>query len=451
MDGEKRAEKHGRDLVGQKLGSFLIEGILGEGAMGVVYRSKHEKTGKLAAVKVISGEVATKSKAYERFEREGKILQQFRHPNIVQWFALGRYQGTSYFAMEYIAGKTLEQVLAEHPALPWPDVVNFGIQVSEALEYAHEHGVVHRDLKPSNMMINEKGVLKLTDFGIAKDLDATALTATGRTLGTAGYMAPEQIRGDSEISHKTDLYQLGCVMFQLLTGRLPFEGTSAVAMMHGHLKVEPPVPSQYFKDIPLALGTQLPEIPPSVDNLVLKLMSKEAKDRPAHASTVAERLREILEKTKQGEAIPKKWPHERLASVGESLGSFDVKPAASKPKARRTLREAPPTTHETYAGNTRRLLETFGLAAVLVLIVGGFLFNLYRTSRKEYLFEQAKILMDSKDRHDWTRARTEYLDPLDAKYPDNPYKEQTRDWRDQLLLEEAEGRAKFLQVEGSRI
>src|SRR6476646_5379827 len=134
-------------MIGEKLGSFRIEAVLGTGAMGVVYRGTNEANGKPAAIKVISGEIAKQGKAYERFRREAEILQQFRHPNIVRFLALGRYKGTSYFAMEYIAGETLEQVLAGRGSMPWREVVDLGIQICDALQYAHDHGVVHRDLK----------------------------------------------------------------------------------------------------------------------------------------------------------------------------------------------------------------------------------------------------------------------------------------------------------------
>ncbi len=142
-------------MIGEKLGSFRIEAVLGHGAMGVVYRAVHDTTRKPAAVKVISGEMARSGKAYERFRREAEILQQFRHPNIVRFFALGRSQGTSYFAMEFVAGETLDQVIARRGPLPWREVVDLGIQICEALHYAHEHGVVHRDLKPSNLMVTD--------------------------------------------------------------------------------------------------------------------------------------------------------------------------------------------------------------------------------------------------------------------------------------------------------
>ncbi len=134
---------------------------------------------KPAAIKVMSSEFAQKGKIGHRFEREAEILQQFRHPNIVRFLAWGKFRGTSYIAMEYVQGETVEKMIQERGHLPWREVVELGIQMCEALHYAHEHGVVHRDLKPSNLMVTADGKIKLTDFGIAKDLDATALTATG--------------------------------------------------------------------------------------------------------------------------------------------------------------------------------------------------------------------------------------------------------------------------------
>src|SRR5262245_28883369 len=198
-------------MIGQKLGSFRIESRIGIGAMGAVYKGVHEPSGRTVAIKVIVGD-HQKPTAPGRFQREAEILEQFRHPNIVRYYGRGRYQGTLYMAMEFVAGGTLDDIIERRGSLPWREVVDLAIQICEALQYAHQRGVVHRDLKPSNLMITPDGRVKLTDFGIAKDLDATAMTTTGRTLGTAAYMAPEQIRGTPEVSHKTDLYALGCVL-----------------------------------------------------------------------------------------------------------------------------------------------------------------------------------------------------------------------------------------------
>ena len=320
-------------MIGENLGSFRIESILGTGAMGVVYRAVNEATGRAAAVKVINGESSQKGKAYERFSREAEILQQFRHPNIVRFLALGRYKGTSYFAMEYVDGVTLDDILKERGALPWLEVVDLAIQICDALHYAHEHGVVHRDLKPSNLMVSGKGQIKLTDFGIAKDLDATALTATGRTLGTAAYMAPEQIRGTPEISHKTDLYALGILIYQMLTGQQAFEGTSAVVLMHCHLNEPPPKPRAKTHDIPVEL-----------DDLVVRLMAKSPADRPWDAAAVGHTLRELREKVNRGEAVKMARPAEGAAATNPTRAGLDTPKSSRRrrPVEVASPRPAPP-------------------------------------------------------------------------------------------------------------
>ncbi len=415
-------------MVGEKLGSFRIEGTLGVGAMGVVYKATHEATGRPAAVKVISKEIAQRGNSYDRFEREANILKQFRHPNIVKFLALGRSKGTSYIAMEFIPGKTLEQVLNEHDALPWKDVVQLGVQICEALHYAHEHGVVHRDLKPSNLMVTDTGILKLTDFGIAKDLDKTALTGTGRTLGTAAYMAPEQIRGTPEVSHKTDLYALGIVFYQMLTGLAPFQGASAVILMHCHMNEPIPRPS-----------TKVAEIPRALDDLVVKLMAKSPTDRPWDAVAVGEVLKKILEKADRGEAVPMVWPTE---GAGDATLVRDADAVKKKPKKSGKARSAP--SPEDLRSRKIFLLETAGLALALVL-VGGFIGYMLWPPSAPYLFLQAERLMASANRHDWGDALKEYIDPLDRRFPGNPYKTTTRGWRDKIALEEIQGRARTLQ------
>jgi serine/threonine-protein kinase len=410
-------------MIGEKLGSFRIEAVLGTGAMGVVYRGTNESTGKPAAVKVISGEIAKQGKAYQRFRREAEILQQFRHPNIVRFLAVGRFKGTSYFAMEFIAGQTLEQMIAQRGAMPWREVVDLGIQICEALHYAHEHGVVHRDLKPSNLMVSDQGQIKLTDFGIAKDLDATALTAPGRTLGTAAFMAPEQIRGTPEVSHKTDLYALGAVFYQMLTGQAAFSGASAVVLMHCHLNQPPPRPSAKVHEIPAAL-----------DDLIIKLMAKAPADRPWDAAAAGLVLTELRDKAQKGEKIAMIWPTE-----GDSIGPgrAGLEPSA-KPRKEKASKKG--------SGRlvlNRSMLETALLVLALAAVGSGIAYVVWPPGQ-DYLFQHAKALMDSKHPGDWARGLSEYVDPLDRRFPDNPYKATTRQWRDRVLLDRAERRAAVL-------
>lgn len=272
-------------MIGQNLGSFRIETKLGDGSMGVVYQAISEATGKPAAVKIIKGAISPGNKIYERFRRESEILKEFRHPNIVRFLGLGRCKGTSYFAMEFVDGETLEKMLESRGTLPWREVADLGIQLCEALHYAHARNIIHRDLKPSNLMVTEAGQVKLTDFGIAKDLDADALTANGSTLGTAAYMATEQIKGTPAVSPKTDLYALGAVLYEMLVGKTPYEGNAAIAVMRAHLLEPVPRPSAKVAGIPAAF-----------DDLIVKLMAKDPAQRPADAAAVAKDLTNLRNK-----------------------------------------------------------------------------------------------------------------------------------------------------------
>ena len=411
-------------MIGQKLGSYRIEAELGSGAMGVVYRGFNEAKNRPAAIKVISMEQMGKGKSSQRFIREAEILEQFRHPNIVRYMGRGRSGGTYYYAMEYISGPTLDKVLRERGMLPWREVVAVGVQLCEALHYAHERGVVHRDLKPSNLMLTETGQLKLTDFGIAKDLDATALTGTGRTLGTATYMAPEQIRGTPEISHKTDLYALGAVFYHLLTGEPPFGGPTALVMMHNHINEPPKRPSAKVEEIPRVL-----------DDLVVNLMSKNPTDRPWDAEAVAQTLRELLDKMSRQETIKMVWPEPgTLASMPQRAQILESAPPKKSPKSgRKKDRKI-----------TKERLEVAGLVAGLVFVAGLIGYFVWPPGAR-YLYQQAEALMASTTPTDWIRARDEYLDPLDQRFSTHPYREKTDGWRDRIDLRDAERRAEVLE------
>ena len=431
-----------QELIGEKLGSFRLEEILGSGAMGVVFRATQETTGRQAAVKIVHGELAQKGKVFERFEREAEILKQFRHPNIVRWLAWGRFKGTSYFAMEYVEGVTLEGVLQERGELPWREAVDFTIQLCDALEYAHGRSVVHRDLKPSNLMITPDGKLKLTDFGIAKDLERTTqLTAPGRTLGTAAYMAPEQIRGTPAVSHKTDLYALGILMYQMLTGKTPFDGASAVVLMHCHLNEC--LPDQV---------TRSRCCPKALNELVVNLMARRPRS-PLGRGRRGTRLEGTAGQGRAGTAhshglagagLPRGQP-----SPGRS-GRTCQAIAQENPQGRYDFRHQfgfrDPESGQGVLGSrssNRPVLESIGLAATLVVIVAFMGYWLWPPSAA-YLYHQAELLMASTHRSDWLTAQEEYLDTLDKKYPGHAYAEQVRKWRDQILLDEAEGRARNL-------
>lgn len=274
-------------LVGQKVGPFTIERELGSGAMGTVYMASFQKSEDKVvpvALKVVALGLLGNEGAMARFDRESAILKQLRHPHIVRLYATGTYKKTPFIAMEFVDGEPLDRVLARRGRLGWEEVAGYGKQLCEALQHAHEKGIIHRDLKPSNLMVTTDGVLKLTDFGIAKDTDVTALTGMNSTIGTAAYMSPEQCKGDRNLTAKSDLYSLGIVFFELLTGRKPFTADTTVDMFLKHVHEKPP-----------RLGKLLQELPPKFETLILQLLEKDKDARPMDAAWVGRMLAEVEE------------------------------------------------------------------------------------------------------------------------------------------------------------
>ncbi len=278
--------------VGEKIGPFTIERELGQGAMGTVYKAIYEREdGRQAhvALKVVSYGLQNNEGAMARFDREAAILKQLRHPHIVRLIATGKYKKLPFIAMEFVDGEALDRVLHRRERLGWEDVVTYGKHLCEALQHAHEKGIIHRDLKPSNLMLTKDGRLKLTDFGIAKDTDVTALTAQNNTIGTAAYMSPEQCRGDKSLSNKSDLYSLGVVFYELITGKKPFVAETTMDLFLKHVNDKPVRPAKIVPDLPVWM-----------DNLVMFLMEKDKEQRPLDAATVGKMLTEIEEKVAAG-------------------------------------------------------------------------------------------------------------------------------------------------------
>jgi len=276
---------------------FELLDKLGEGGMGVVYRARYVVDNRHVAVKLLPPDIGNQT-ILSRFERELEILNTLRHPHIVRCFG-GVCEGNQHFyAMELVEGGTLDRLLEERGKFSWEAAVQFALQMASGLAYAHERGVIHRDVKPGNFLLTPGGKLKLSDFGLATVEAATKITAAGKTMGTFPYMAPEQIRGRPPISPQTDLYALGCVIFEMLTGRTPFVGDAPAEVMHKHLDDVPPRISEFASDCP-----------PSLELLVRDLLQKDPDDRPESASVVIQRLNDV---TPDIEVAP---PKSRLAQT----------------------------------------------------------------------------------------------------------------------------------------
>ncbi len=382
----------------KEVGPFTLERELGRGAMGAVYLARY-KDGRRVALKFIGAGVAANPKAYERFEREAEILKQLKHPNIIRLFGHGKHQKMPYYAMEYVEGQTLAEVLLRRGRLPWEEVVALGKQLCAALQHAHEHGIIHRDIKPSNLMVLPDGTLKLTDFGIAKDLDVTQLTSDNCTVGTASYMSPEQCKGERTITHKSDLYSLGVVLYELLTGQKPFEATSAMEMFLQHVKGQCERPSRLVMDIP-----------PWLDTLVCQLLEKKPASRPFDAAMVGAALDQVVEKVTA----------QRSAGVDALTGGTAIGTRVSTRTLAAEDKEAARTLAQSLGKGKKKRKKPFyqrawfqavGIALAL-LVIGSLIVYALQPPSPDFLYGQAKKLMESGDPAKRDRARDEFI----AKY-----------------------------------
>ncbi|HEY5950315.1 MAG TPA: serine/threonine-protein kinase [Kofleriaceae bacterium] len=283
------------DLVGREIaGRYRIVKKLGEGGMGAVYRGEQISLKRPVAVKVLRPELGSNQMILRRFNAEAEAVAKLSHPNTVNIYDFGQdSDGSLFIAMEYIEGRSLREALQKEGPFSSTRAIHIAIQVAASLSDAHSHSIVHRDLKPDNVMLQDRGrskdVVRVLDFGIAKlrdDNRATqqAMTQAGDMLGTPQYMAPEQIRGEA-IDGRTDIYALGCMIYEMVTSRMPFEAATIMAMLSKHLIEQPVPPSQRRPD----LG-----IPPAIDQLVLAAMAKDAASRPATMDQFSELLHGVL-------------------------------------------------------------------------------------------------------------------------------------------------------------
>ena len=257
---------------------YEIVQLLGEGGMSYVYKANDKQLKRTVAIKTLKPNYVQQEKFVERFKREAQTAANLNHPNIVQIFDWG-IGDEPFFVMEYIEGNTLTSIIAKRRTISLNDVLFIGAQVSSGLQAAHSKGLVHRDIKPGNIMITPEGKVKVTDFGIVSlQNEESDITKTGSILGTASYISPEQAQG-KPVSKESDLYSLGTVLYELITGRPPFEGDTPIATATKHIT-----------DKPEKLSVIRPDIPKGVENAVLKLLHKYPKDRFKNA----EDLRAVL-------------------------------------------------------------------------------------------------------------------------------------------------------------
>ncbi|MBM4034134.1 MAG: serine/threonine protein kinase [Planctomycetes bacterium] len=251
----------------EKLGIYYLQRLLGKGGMGAVYLAVDPTLRRQVALKVLAPELAADHEYVARFHREATSLARIRHPNLVHIYAVGEDANRHFIAMEYLKGQSVADLLRQHGPLPHPSAVRILGQVLSALDKVHAAGIVHRDLKPANIMIDEDQRAILTDFGLAKPRHDRSVTTGNTLLGTPEYMAPELAEG-READFRTDIYALGVILFELVTGRVPFQSTSAIATLRQH--IETPTPS--------ARGLT-PALPPQLDAVIARAMAKKPEER----------------------------------------------------------------------------------------------------------------------------------------------------------------------------
>jgi serine/threonine protein kinase len=263
---------------------YELGGQLGAGTVGTIFEATRKDTGEVFALKLLSPAVSSNQLIVSRFWREMMILEKLNHPNILAYHGGGRIDDQLFFVMELVRGGTLKQLLSRTGPLSWREAAESARQLASALQHAHNNGIIHRDLKPGNVFVTEQGKLKLGDFGIARDTRAEDITEMGLTVGTYAYMAPELVRGERAITGHVDLYALGCLMFEMLTGRTPYVGDNFAQIFEQHLKSPPPRVAECGVACPQAL-----------EDLIVQLLAKDPQDRPFNARTVQGVLGELLE------------------------------------------------------------------------------------------------------------------------------------------------------------
>lgn len=284
-------------LIGSKLGGYQVEALIGRGAMASVYLARDTKLNRHVALKVLLGSLAKTSSIVKQFHQEAQAAAPLNHPNIVRIYSAGIEAGTPYIAMEFVDGEPLDRFLKRKGKVSWDVALHIGAQVALALDCAHQHGIVHRDVKPSNILVDRRGGVRLTDFGIAR---MTSGGGAAGVVGTPQYMSPEQATGD-EVWPASDLFSLGVTLYQMVSSDMPFKGESSMELIRSICEDDPP-----------RLNKLIPDVPDDVARMVAYLMEKEPASRPASAK-VAYGLIHRLQKHRGGSTG---------SAVAESLTAF---------------------------------------------------------------------------------------------------------------------------------
>ena len=316
-------------------GRYQLQGRLGAGGMANVYLAEDEVLGRRVAIKILNDRHAGDEQFVERFRREAKNAASLSHPNIVSIYDRGEAEGTYYIAMEYLDGRSLKELIVARGPAPIHLAVDYARQILAAIRFAHRHGIVHRDIKPHNVLVDGEGRLKVTDFGIAR-AGVSQMTEAGSIIGTAQYLSPEQAKG-APVDQTSDLYSVGVVLYELLTGEVPFTGDTPVEIAMKHLSTVPEPPSSKRADIPRDL-----------DMVVMRALGKD----PSERYQSAEEMDADLRRVHRGVAISPVTEEAATAIISRPPPSAVTEIASRTPRP--PVPYAPPSAYYDYDEPPRR-------------------------------------------------------------------------------------------------
>ncbi len=338
------------NLIGKIIGNrYEILEEVGLGGMATVYKAKDHVLNRLVAVKVLKDEFTTDTEFIKRFNTEAQAAASLSHPNIVSIYDVGHEDENNlyYIVMELVQGKTLKEIIHSEGVLSWKWAVNIAMQIASALELAHKNGIIHRDIKPHNIIITEDGIAKVTDFGIAKAVSNSTITAFGTTIGSVHYFSPEQAKGGFTDA-KSDLYSLGVVMYEMLTGKVPFDADTPVSVALKHMQEEPKEPIELN-----------PEIPTAVNQIVIKAMQKEPSARYQNATEMLHDLSKAL-----------KDPDGDFVIIENKDGGYTrVMPAISDDQIKQNKKEEVKTKTNFFTEHPKAKIAIIILSLVLLFVV----------------------------------------------------------------------------------
>ena len=391
-------------------GRYRIQRKLGAGGMADVYLAEDQELGRRVAIKILNGRHANDDQFIERFRREAKNAAALNHPNIVSIYDRGEAEDTYYIAMEFLDGRSLKELIVGRGAAPINVAIEYARQILSALRFAHRHGIVHRDIKPHNVLVDGEGRVKVTDFGIAR-AGTSQMTETGSIVGTAQYLSPEQARG-GEVDPRSDLYSLGVVLYELLTGKTPFDGDTPVEIAMKHLSNAPKPPSKLR-----------PEVPPQLDKVVLRALAK----NPDERYQSADEMEADLERVARGAPVSAATAATQILPAAPPVATDPTSATMIAPPPTARARDVPPppvVEEEEYAerGGPERPLWPWLLAAAFVIAAAIAGFFVWHELSGSTVKEPVNNYVNEKQAQAERQIRAAHLVPSVKKAPNEKFK-----------------------------